>query len=160
MLLGPVFDTVCGCHQEVWQAEEGTTVQRGAWCMILHLVFAVIDADTCTQSSSLQGTARCLGIKYCHQRRHIAAARTWTKTFVWVYFNSAKVKWHVKKDESDLTWYFYENGKILCVCTFSLLYICLTVFCPIYLTSHALCGLSWKKRILETQGKVLSTYTT
>lgn len=38
-----------------------------------------------------------------------------------------------------------KMGRILCLCTFPLLYTCLTVFCPIYLTSHALCGLSWKK---------------
>ena len=50
--------------------------------------------------------------------------------------------------------------KRILVMQLSLQHIRLTVFCPVYLTSHALCGLSWKKRILETRGKVLSTYTT
>lgn len=63
-----------------------------------------------------------------------------------------------RRRNSDLTCYFYENGKHSLFMHFFLTVHLPNSVRPIYLTSHALCGLSWKKRILETQGKVLSTY--
>lgn len=42
-------------------------------------------------------TVQYCGIRECHHRRHITAAGTWTKTFLWVYFDSAKVKWYINR---------------------------------------------------------------